>query len=163
MGGNGPSRRRRRRIALRLLVAGGALLLIGVIVFIVGSVAVSHGASPGGNEGGSTPTQTGNPTSSAGPTPVVAAGSSPWNATNVFGGITAITGLIGALTGVATLRASRHQAPQTVYVMASQPPVAPAAGPVPGPSELKAENAGPAQAHEAGEDKPAPGTTDRSA
>jgi hypothetical protein len=108
-------------------------------VFIVGSVAVSNG----GTQGGSTPTPTGSPLPSHGTSTPIAAGSSPWNATNVFGGITAITGLIGALTGAATLRASRHQAPQTVYVMA-QPPG-------PGPAEPRATNAGPAEAHGTGE------------
>jgi hypothetical protein len=89
----------------------------------------------------------------------------------LFGGITAITGLIGALTGLATLKASRHQAPATVYVMAAQPPAAPsaaapispaadpispAADPLPGQSDPKAADAGPAKAHGTGENNQAP-------
>jgi hypothetical protein len=42
----------------------------------------------------------------------------------VFGGTTALTGLIGALTGLLTLRASRHQAPATIYVTAASSPAA---------------------------------------
>jgi len=82
----------------------------------------------------------------------------------LFGGITAITGLIGALTGLATLKASRHQSPATVYVMAAQPPAAPsaaapispAADPLPGQSDPKAADAGPAKAQGTGENNQAP-------
>jgi len=79
-------------------------------------------------------------------------------------GVTAITGLIGALTGLASLRASKHQVPATVYVMAAQPPMAspgaastpPSAGAMPGLSEPRAAGAGPAEADRAGENKQAP-------
>ena len=122
------------------------------------------------SNGGARPEPTSTETAIAEPTPTetaslsVAAGSSPWNAANVFGGITAITGLIAALTGLATLRASRHQVPATVYVMAAQPPVtppgaapmSPGAGPVPGLSKPKATDVGPAEAHGTGENNQAP-------
>jgi hypothetical protein len=143
MGGKerpGSSPHRRRQAARWLLVAGGILLLTGVIVFIVGTAFVSRGG--GSPQPGNTVTGTSvaGGTESASPgsgstgtaSPSVAAGSSPWNATNVFGGITAITGLIGALTGLASLMASRHQAPATVYLMAGQPPMA-----SPGPAGVR--------------------------
>ncbi len=68
------------------------------------------------------------------------------------------------IDGPVTLRASRHQVPATVYVMAAQPPMAtpgagpvsPGAGPVPGGSEPKATSADPAQAHGTGENNQAP-------
>jgi hypothetical protein len=39
--------------------------------------------------------------------------------------------LIGALTGLLTLRASRHQAPATIYVTAAPSPAAAATAPTP--------------------------------
>ncbi len=83
---------------------------------------------------------------------------------NLFGAVTAITGLIGALTGLATLRAARHQVPATVYVMAAQPPMAlpgaapmqPSAGPMPAVSEAKATAADRAEAHKTGQNNQAP-------
>ncbi len=175
MGGKerpGSSPHRRRQAARWLLAGGGILLVIGVIVFIVGTASVFRGAaSPrptntvsGISSPGSTGSASPSPGSTGSGSPSVAAGSSPWNATNVFGGITAITGLIGALTGLVSLRAARHQVPATVYVMAAQPPMAspgtvsipPGSGEAPGLSGPRATGAGPAEADRAGENNQAP-------
>jgi hypothetical protein len=76
-------------------------------------------------------------------------GSSPLNATNLFGGTTAITGLIAAATGLLAYRASKHQAPPIVYVMAAPGQAAPAgAVPVAELYKPQAEAADPAGAAE---------------
>ena len=127
----GPSRHKRRRIARWLLAIGGSLLLIGIIAFIAGAFSAS---SPNSTEGGQ--------------------GSSPWNAANVFGACAAITGLISAVTGLLALRSAKNQAPTTVYVMAAQPPAAPAGvTPVPAPQAVAAD---PAATDKTGKDDQAP-------
>jgi len=145
MGGQealGPSQHRRRRTAGWLLAIGGSLLLAGIIALIVGtSMAVplaSHVPAA--------------PLSST-----TSMGSSWDDAMNLFGGTTAITGLIGALTGLLTLRSSRRQTPATVYVMAAQPPATPVgAATIPGPSKPQAVAADPAGADKTGKDSQAP-------
>lgn len=76
------------------------------------------------------------------------------NAANVFGGTSAVAGLIAATTGLLAYRASRHQAPPIVYVMASQPPAG--AAPVPGLDKPQAVRADPAAADKNGEGGRAP-------
>ena len=151
------ARHKRRRAARWLLAAGGILLIAGVIIFIVGLSTSSAAKAPSNGGSGTCPPHCSQgSTASASPSGAPVA-SSPWNATNIFGGITAITGLIGALTGALTLQASRHQAPATYYLMPAQAPaVPPGAVPVPGPSQAQAQavTADPASADKTGPAKP---------
>jgi len=161
----GPSQRRRRRTAGWLLTIGGGLLVIGIVTLSLGASTAAPSSpvirSPSASASASICT---GPDCSGSESPIpstpvpssssVGAGSSPWTAANVFGGTSAITGLIAALTGLLAYRASRHQARPTVYVMASQPP--PGAAPMSGLDKAQAVPTDPAGADKTGEDDQEP-------
>jgi len=151
-----PTQHRRRRTALWLLAIGGGLLLVGIIALIVSPSA----AAPRPEPPVFTPTPVGTATATPSPStaasspPAVAAGSSPLNATNVFGGTTAFTGLVAACTGLLAYRASRHQPAPIVYVVAAQPPAG--AAPVPGLDKPQAAAPDPAKADKRDQNGQAP-------